>query len=55
MESDAPDQPGTNHRGELNQPAFVVEHLRTMAELRQCDVEDLAAALNRNAEALFGL
>ena len=55
LESDAPDQPGTNHRGELNQPAFVVEHLRTMAELRQCDVEGLAAALNRNAESLFGL
>ena len=55
LESDAPDQPGATHRGELNQPAFIVEHLRTMAELRQCDVDDLAAVLNRNAEALFSL
>ena len=55
LESDAPDQPGANHRGELNQPAFIVEHLQTMAELRQCDIEDLAVILNRNAESLFNL
>ena len=55
LESDAPDQPGVNHRGELNQPAFIVEHLRIMAELRQCEAEDLAVILNRNAESLFNL
>ena len=55
LESDAPDQPGVLHRGELNQPAFVVEHLETMADLRQCGIEDLAAVLNRNAESLFKL
>jgi len=55
LESDAPDQPGVLHRGELNQPAFIVEHLQTMADLRDCDIADLAAVLNRNAESLFGL
>jgi len=55
LESDAPDQPGAAHRGELNQPAYIVEHLQTMAELRQTDVEELAAALTRNTEALFRL
>ena len=55
LESDAPDQPGVGHRGELNQPAFIVEHLQVMAELRQCDPADLAAMLNRNAEILFGI
>jgi TatD DNase family protein len=55
MESDAPDQPGAAHRGELNEPAYITEHLRTMAELRQCDAADLAATLNRNAETLFKL
>jgi len=55
LESDAPDQPGAGHRGELNQPAFIVEHLRVMAELRGTDSETLAATLNRNAEALFGI
>lgn len=55
LESDAPDQPGAQHRGELNQPAFILEHLQTMAELRQCDAAELAEALNRNCEALFGI
>lgn len=55
LESDAPDQPGALHRGELNEPAYIAEHLQTMAELRGCDAEDLAVILNRNAESLFGI
>ena len=53
LESDAPDQPGAAHRGQPNQPAYIVEHLQTMAELRQCSFEDLAATLNQNASQLF--
>ena len=53
LESDAPDQPGASHRGQLNQPAYILEHLQTMAELRQCPVADLAATLNQNASQLF--
>jgi len=53
LESDAPDQPGAAHRGQLNQPAYIVEHLQTMAELRQTAVADLAATLNHNASQLF--
>jgi len=55
LESDAPDQPGSAHRGQLNRPAYIVEHLQTMADLRQLEVEDLAAALTRNTESLFNL
>ena len=55
LESDAPDQPGPGHRGEHNRPAFIVEHLQVMAELRNCDAADLAQILNRNAESLFGI
>jgi len=55
LESDAPDQPGPGHRGQLNEPAYIVEHLRTMAELRQCEIEDLAASLNQNARSLFNI
>lgn len=55
IESDAPDQPGASHRGQLNEPAFIVEHLQTMAELRNCTAEELAATLNRNAESLFNI
>lgn len=53
LESDAPDQPGPGHRGELNQPAYIGEHLQVMAELRDIDPETLAEILNRNAETLF--
>lgn len=55
LESDAPDQPGGAHRGQLNRPAYIVEHLQTMADLRQLEVEDLATALTRNTESLFNL
>ncbi len=55
LESDAPDQPGGAHRGQLNRPAYIAEHLQTMAELRQIEAEDLAAALTRNTESLFKL
>ena len=55
LESDAPDQPGAAHRGELNEPAFIVEHLQTMAELRDTSPETLAAQLNRNCEQLFNI
>ena len=53
LESDAPDQPGAGHRGQINQPAFIVEQLQTMAELRQCPPEELAVTLNQNASQLF--
>ena len=55
IESDAPDQSGPQHRGQLNEPGFITEHLVTIAELRQLDVEAAAKALNQNCERLFGL
>ncbi|MCP4764788.1 MAG: TatD family hydrolase [Gammaproteobacteria bacterium] len=55
LESDAPDQPGGAHRGQLNRPAYIVEHLQTIADLRQLEVEELATALTRNTESLFNL
>ena len=55
LESDAPDQPGAAHRGQLNQPAYIVEHLQIIAELREMSVADLAAALTLNTESLFNL
>lgn len=53
LESDAPDQPGKNHRGERNEPAFIVEHLETMARLRNVSPDRMSQALNSNASALF--
>ena len=53
IESDAPDQPGEGHRGERNEPAYLVDHLQTIAELRETSCEALTAQLQRNSEALF--
>jgi len=55
LETDAPDQPLSAHRGERNEPARLVEVLDTVAELRGASRDDVAAATSRNAERLFGL
>jgi len=55
LESDAPDQSGPAHRGELNQPAVIIDHLQVISKLRETDAETLALALNRNCEQLFSL
>ncbi|NNE63347.1 MAG: TatD family hydrolase [Gammaproteobacteria bacterium] len=53
LESDAPDQPGINHRGDLNEPAFIVEHFQTMAQLRGISEQRFSEILNRNTRAIF--
>lgn len=55
LESDAPDQPGIHHRGERNEPAFIVEHFKTMAMLRNVPEEVLRQILNDNTRSLFKL
>lgn len=55
LETDSPDQPGADHRGQRNEPAHVVEVLDVVAGLRGMTREDLAAATTSNAERLFGL
>jgi TatD DNase family protein len=55
LETDAPDQPLSAHRGERNEPARLAEVLDTVAELRGESRDDVAAATSRNAERLFGL
>jgi TatD DNase family protein len=55
LETDAPDQPDSTHRGERNEPARIVNVLETIAELRGVDPEVIASATTRNAERLFGL
>lgn len=55
LESDAPDQPGVNHRGGRNEPAFVAEVLHTVAALRGEPPESLAAATSANTRQLFSL
>jgi TatD DNase family protein len=55
LETDAPDQPDAAHRGQRNEPARLVEVLRTVAELRGEDEGRVAEATTANAKRLFGL
>jgi len=55
LESDAPDQPGAAHRGQRNEPAFIVETLRCIAQLRDEPEDAIAAATLANTCHLFGL
>lgn len=55
LETDAPDQPGSDHRGERNEPAYLPEVVDVIAGLRGMEPEELAAATTANAERLFRL
>lgn len=55
LESDAPDQPDANHRGQRNEPARIVEILRCVSQLRAADEAAVAAATTANVRRLFGL
>lgn len=55
LETDAPDQPPFNHRGQRNEPAYLPEILACVAELRGADPAEIAAATNANARRLFGI
>lgn len=55
VETDSPDQPGADDRGQRNEPARVVAVLETIAGLRNIALTELAAATTANAERLFGL
>lgn len=55
LETDAPDQPGAGHRGQRNEPAWIVEVLDCVAALRDEDPAKLAKTTASNARLLFGL
>lgn len=55
LETDAPDQPLSSHRGERNEPALLAEVLTCVAELRNADPADIASAITENARRLFQL
>jgi len=55
LETDAPDQPDADHRGQRNEPARLPLVCRTIAALRGQDPEHIAAATSANATRLFGL
>ena len=55
LETDSPDQPGAAHRGERNEPAYLVEVLDVVAQLRNMPRNELVAATTANAQQLFNL
>jgi TatD DNase family protein len=55
LETDCPFLAPPPHRGKRNEPAYLVDTARILAELRDEPLEDLASATTRNAEALFGI
>ncbi len=55
LETDAPDQPGADHRGERNEPAFITEVLSTFNRLRGETAEHIAEVTTQNALNLFKL
>lgn len=55
LETDSPDQPDCDHRGQRNEPARLGRVLDAIAHLRGDSREDVAAATTRNALRLFRL
>ena len=55
LETDAPDQPDSDHHGKRNEPAYLVNVLECLGRLRDEPVEKIAAQTTANAKTLFGL
>ena len=55
LETDAPDQPDSQWRGQRNTPLRLPIIAEALAELRVCSVEDLAKVTTMNAQNLFGI
>jgi TatD DNase family protein len=55
IETDSPYLAPVPHRGRRNEPAYVVEVARTIAELHGVSVEEVECATTHNARDLFGL
>ncbi len=55
VETDAPYLAPVPHRGQRNEPAFIAETLRVLAELRGVPVPELDAATTANTRRVFGL
>ena len=52
-ETDSPYAAPVPHRGKRNEPVFVIDTVRAIADIRGEDVEVVRAALLENAKSLF--
>ena len=55
LETDAPDMSGYQHKGERNQPDYIMDALNALAVLKDMSVEEVAYQTTQNATALFRL
>lgn len=55
LETDAPDQPDSQWRGQRNTPLRLPVIAAALAELRDCSVETIASVTTANAQRLFGI
>jgi len=55
LETDAPDQPDADWRGQRNEPARLPRVLQSIAQLRDEPMDAIAEQTTRNAATLFGL
>ena len=55
LETDSPDMPGTNQKGERNSPEYLPEYLYALAHLRQEPADEIAEQVYLNSMEVFGL
>lgn len=55
LETDAPDQPDNQWRGQRNTPLRLPIIAEALAELRGCSLAELAESTTKNAQRLFGI
>ena len=55
IETDAPYLAPVPYRGKRNEPAYVVEVAKKLAEIRNETLEEVAAYTTANAKNLYGL
>lgn len=53
LETDSPDQPNADYRGQRNEPARMIDVLSVVAKLRGQTEQEIAKATTVNAETLF--
>ncbi len=55
IETDSPDQPGSLHNKQRNEPGFITETLTTLSELKSLPIEIIATQTTKNTKTLFNL